>query len=267
MTYYLRQMAIDRQKVIGSTVGTWPEVAHYYAPQTTWPKCDQLYLKLPEIYQLPSDLLADLATKVISEELFEPIIIDSKTGKRRRTYRGVGLTFRPGAEDPTHDAAKYYGSDGRFDSTAVGPTVKGERGYSIESTDVDRDFSATNDVAPGLVKVIRSLFKSPVTKIRLFELLPSGVVASHVDLPYYQQIRLHTVLATNDDVSWEVEGQRFQIPADGRLHWFDTGRMHSVYNFGSTSRIVLSIHLNPYDRPDLIGCCRPIDQIIQEAGL
>lgn len=260
-------MAIDRQKVIGSTAGSWPEVAHYYSPATAWPKCDQLYLKLPEIYQLPSNLLAELKEKVISEELFEPIIIDSKTGKRRRTYRGVGLTYRPGAEDPTHDAAKYYGPDGRFDSTAVGPTVKGERSFSIDSIDVDRDFSATNDVAPSLVASIRSLFKSPVTKIRLLELLPSGVVASHVDLPYYQQIRLHTVLTTNDDVSWEVEGQQFQIPADGRVHWFDTGRMHSVYNFGSTSRIVLSIHLNPYDRPDLIGCSRPIDQIIQEAGL
>lgn len=260
-------MAIDRQKVIGSTAGGWSEVAHYYSPATKWPKCDQLYLKLPETYLLPSDMLAELTKKVISENLFEPIIIDSKTGKRRRTYRGVGLTYRPGAEDPTHDAAKYYGSDGRFDSTAVGPSVKGERSFSIGSTDVDRDFSETNEVAPNLVASIRSLFKSPVTKIRLLELLPSGVVASHVDLPYYQQIRLHTVLTTNHDVSWEVEGHQFQIPADGRLHWFDTGRMHSVYNFGSTSRIILSIHLNPYDRPDLIGCCRPIDQIIQEAGL
>lgn len=267
MTYSFQRMAIDRKKVEGSTKGSWSQVSHYYAPSTAWPKCEQIYLKLPEVYSLPRDMLNDLREKVVSENLFEPIIIDSKTGKRRRTYRGVGLTFRPGAADPHHDAAKYYSSDGRFDSTALGPTVKGERSFSIDSTDVDRDFSATNEIAPQLVAKIRSLFKSPVTKIRLFELLPSGVVASHVDLPYYQQIRLHTVLSTNNDVSWEVEGSQFKIPADGMLHWFDTGRMHCVYNFGSTSRIVLSIHLNPYDRPDLAGCLKPVDQIIKGAGL
>ena len=90
-------------------------------------------------------------------------------------------------------------------------------------------------------------FHSKKTKCRILNLKPRGVISPHVDFPYYQQIRVHAALYTNDDTWFEVEGVKFKIPADGHFYWFDVGRNHAVANNGKTDRITLSVNLSVYE--------------------
>ncbi len=206
----------------------------------------EAFHKLPEPFSIPMDLLRAALARARMTFGLEPIVVNPMTKKKRRTYRGIGLTARPGSSDSCYEAVRYFREDGTYISSAKSLGIAALQPPAARGVDFERQFTEPNSVAPDLVRRIRSMFKNwDVTKVRLTELQPEGVVPPHYDHPYYEQVRLHAVIETNSDVYWEVAGQQFQIPADGHLYWFDAGRIHSVYNFGSTPRTVLSIHLCP----------------------
>lgn len=236
-------MGISRD-IVGWTAGTESRVEHLYAPHTKWDKLTKISSKLPDRFSLPIDDLLEQLMAIRSRFRFEPILVNPDKGKKRRTYRGIGLTSRTGSEDRLYEASRYFEPSGRLVSSAKSMGIAGVDRPDAKKVDFEREFSNTNEVAPELVRKIREKFSAwTLTKVRLMELHPEGRVAPHFDHPYYDQIRLHYVIESNSDVFWEVEGTQFQIPADGALYWFDTGRIHSVYNFGKTVRTVLSLHL------------------------
>jgi hypothetical protein len=118
------------------------------------------------------------------------------------------------------------------------------------ATLAEKDFNVKTEIFTGYIAEILSKFKSPLTKTRLLCLKPKGLIAPHVDFPYYEQIRVHACIESNDDTWWEVEGERFKIPSDGNFYWFDTGKYHAVWNDGKTDRTVLSVNLSVYKDKD-----------------
>mgnify|MGYP000884226427 CR=1 FL=1 len=233
-------------KMRGWTANTEQRVEHLYSPFTKWNKLTDKFVKLHSKYDLPVENLENLLKNIVNKHPLESIIINPQTMKKRLTYRGIGLTRREKTLDPIYEASQYYNSHGEFVSSAK---ALGRDGINLEgskNSDFEREFIIANDVATDFTKNLQSLFtKWTATKIRIMELHPSGVIPPHLDHPYYNQIRIHTVINSNPHVFWEVEGEQFQIPADGSFYWFDTGRIHSVSNLGKTPRSVLSIHLCP----------------------
>ena len=238
-------MGISRD-IVGWTANTEDRVASLYAPSTRWEKLPEWTCRLPDRFSIPVEDLRYQLDQVRSRFKIEPIIVDPETGKRRLTYRGIGLTSRSGSTDPIYEAAQFFSAKGEFVSSAKSMGYSGVSQAGSREAEFEKEFAYENEVAPDFVRQLRSLFKRwNLTKVRIMELHPEGRVAPHFDHPYYEQIRFHYVIETNADVFWEVEGHQFQVPNDGSLHWFDTGRIHSVYNFGETVRTVLSLHLCP----------------------
>lgn len=243
-----------KRNCAGWTQGLGSRVEYLYRPTTEWDRLEKRFVRLPDKYARDLEAMRATVAAVRSCYSLESIIVNPVSGKRRRTYRGIGLTARPHSVDPLYEAVRYYSPEGSYQSSAKGlgsSNVNPEN--PLRALD-EREFSVANQVAPDLVTDIKAMFQDwSVSKVRLVDLLPGGVVPPHYDHAYYQQIRLHYVVETNPDVFWEVDGESFQIPADGALYWFDTGLVHSICNFGKTVRTVLSIHLEPPEREPAPG--------------
>lgn len=244
---------------------------HWYEPVTPWPLPSDTFVRLNSRYSFDLDRLRDQVYEVRERHGFQPFPIKKGSNKKRHTYRGIGLTSRPEASDPLYDALHLYGEQGEIDiSDAFARQANDVAGDERETVALhERNFSQPTEVFDGYMAEVLSRFRNPLTKTRLLELRPRGVITPHVDFPYYQQIRVHAVISSNDDTWWEVEGRRFRIPADGNFYWFDTGRYHAVWNDGEAERIVLSVNLSLYvDRdgtPRNVG--RRIDELLVSEDL
>lgn len=219
---------------------------HWYSPHTEWERLNRHVYRLPEHYSFDLDRARAQLTETRKQFELKPFPIRRDSPKKRMTYRGLGLSTRPGNDE--YDALHLYGSDGELDITEVFSNQADNlpSGSKKPGALYEKCFTEKTPAWSGYFAEILGRFRSPTTKVRLLELLPRGVITSHVDFPYYEQIRVHAMLETNDDVWWEVEGEKFQIPSDGNFYWFDTGKYHAVYNDGSTSRVGLSVNLDVY---------------------
>jgi hypothetical protein len=227
---------IDIKRIQNKTAHLEKLTQHLYYPDTQWPILSSSFVRLSENYKIDLPYVLSHLQELKKAHRFQPIILNTK--KKRRTYAGIGLTAAAESKDPLYEASSYFNKDGEFISTAKSETI-------IETTQASNNNQVIiNNVAPHIASELFSMFKLPILKIRIMELAPWGVLAPHFDCPYYEEIRLHCVLESNDQVFWEVDGQSFQIPTDGHFYWFDTGKFHSVYNLGKTTRSVLSVHLN-----------------------
>jgi hypothetical protein len=229
----------------------------FYFPNTPWKKLALNYYKLPAYYSFDLATALEEMRKVTTKTPLAPFTFESKSGKtrQRKSYRGVGLSYRPQAKEPLYDALDLYTEDGKLNIyetfSKVAPNVSAEA--RIIEPLYENDFTLLTEACTPFFQKIIKKFKSRYTKIRFLELMPGGFIPPHVDFPYYKGIRLHSVLTTNKDVFWEVNGETFQLPSDGNFYWFDTGKYHAVANKGDSSRIVLSINLQVYDENDT-GC-------------
>jgi hypothetical protein len=233
-----------------TTEGNEEFYKNWYYPATEWKIPGPKLLKLPEYYSFDLEKMKEQILEIKNNYGFEPFPIKKDGTKKRRTYKGIGLTSRPDAENPLYDSLHLYGKDGELDISDS---------FDVQALDTEdktvvplyeKHFSEPTEIFKGYIAEVLGKFKSPLTKTRILELSPRGIITPHVDFPYYEQIRVHAVIATNDDVYWEVEGEKFRIPADGNFYWFDTGRYHAVWNDGKTDRIVLSVNLSIYSDRD-----------------
>jgi len=221
---------------------------NWYQPYTSWPVPNNLMTRLPQRYSFDLEKLRDQVRNIKETYGFQPFPVKKGSTKKRMTYKGIGITARAGAEDPLYDALHLYSKDGELDiSDSFDRQANALDAKERETVPLyEKHFSEPTGIYTGYIAEILSKFQSPLTKTRLLELCPRGVITPHVDFPYYEQIRVHAAVETNEDVWWEVEGQRFQLPADGNFYWFDTGRYHAVWNDGRTDRIVLSVNLSVF---------------------
>jgi hypothetical protein len=88
------------------------------------------------------------------------------------------------------------------------------------------------------------VFKHSISKASLLELRSKGYLGSHVDFPYYKGIRLHATISGGENAWYEINGEKFQIPADGNWYFIDTGKYHSVWNEGPDDRLTINVNLS-----------------------
>lgn len=218
----------------------------WYSPYTRFDSIIPNLIKLPQYYSFDLEKLKEQVCCIKSEYGFKPFPIKKDGSKVRRTYQGIGLTAKEGASDPLYDALRLYGNNGELDITDVFLKQSNSNEQKEFSTLSEKDFNVKTEIFTGYIAEILSRFMSPLTKTRLLCLKPKGMIAPHVDFPYYEQIRVHACIESNDNTWWEVDGERFQIPCDGNFYWFDTGKYHAVWNDGKTDRTVLSVNLSVY---------------------
>lgn len=236
-----------------------------YSPQTSWKKINENVIQLPDVYSFDLEKARYEYKKVTEKFSLNPFeYVKNGVSLSRRSYRGLGLTHQPGAEDKLYDALALYTNDKKLN---IYDTFK----LSSEKIDgKNRDFPILNetgfsektDACSPFFSEIIDKFKSTYTKVRFLSLSPGGLIPPHIDFPYYQGIRVHASIFTNPDVVWEIDGQQFQIPADGHFYWFDTGKYHAVKNYGKEDRVVLSVNLMVYFDRKGIAQFTPNDDLI-----
>jgi len=215
----------------------------YYYPNTKWRLPEKNFVKLNERYSFDLEKMKNEVNKLRTEFGFEPFKI-SKSGKKRMSYLGIGLTARPNAEIPLYDALDLFSKNEALDISST--FKKMASNGDIEELH-EKNFSEYTPAYRGYLKETIDKFRSLKTKIRILDLKRNGIITPHVDFPYYKQIRVHAVIESNNNTWWEVAGERFQIPADGNFYWFDTGKTHAVWNDGISNRTVLSVNLSIYE--------------------
>ncbi len=215
-----------------------------YSPYTEWKFLDVAFMKLPRFYDFDFPRL--LAQVLEIEKQIGGFSVDLPTGEKIPGYQGFGLTFRQNAIDPAKDAFQFVNADGQYESSSNGFGAYDSILARESIHQFERGFTERSPYLSGYLAEVVGRFRSPITKIRVANLMPGHIVQEHFDFPYYENVRVHACLEGNEDVTWTIEGHEYSIPRDGSFYFFDAGRLHSVQNKGKTLRKVLSIHLSPY---------------------
>lgn len=239
-----------------------PLIKKCYSPYCEWPYLQENFMKLPERYSFNLEEMNNYLFSVIDKVGLEPLHLKDGVSKYSDGYFGMGFTYRSGSKDPHHDAFKLFNEQGLFDGSAADKRTMKSTLMAHNVHHFERNFTEQTEHVQGPLKELLSRFKSLVTKVRIIELKPGESVHRHFDYPYYENVRLHAALKTNDQVEWWVDEQLYTLPADGNLYWFDTGKFHKIINKGSTSRIILSIHLSVYKDAQGNLVYRPEDNLI-----
>ena len=164
-------------------------------------------------------------------------ITKNKDGEKFNRYRGLGFYSRPDSISPLEDHFT------RRDEL-VGEVYPDELHLNNKLPSlIENDFTSPTSILDDYFNKVFSVFKSKVSKASLLDLRPLGWLGSHVDFPYYRTIRLHASISGNKNAWYEVNGEKFQLPADGSWYFIDTGKYHSIWNAGHENRVTLNINL------------------------
>lgn len=132
--------------------------------------------------------------------------------------RQLCLTSRPGAQEPLRDG----------EGNLLG------RGAETDFTVFNREFEGT---------VFEDIYRTVpyrLGRVRLMALPPRSCYSFHQD----SEPRLHIAIVTNPQAFLLLDAggnnlKRLHLPADGRLWWVDTRKIHSAMNAGEELRVHL----------------------------
>ena len=213
----------------------------WYSPHTQWPVLQDNWYRLNDYYSFDREKLLEEVLQIKEKFKFQAFPLN-KT-KDMPAYRGICLTAKKNSLDPLYEGLKIFSREGEL---CLFDTVKkSQKGWDPEL--YEKDFVQKTEIYKGYINEILNKFQHPFSKVRILELRRGGLVVPHVDFPYYRHIRIHTVLQTDEKAFWSVGGEEFQLPADGHWYWFDVGKTHSVWNYGRSDRMVLSLNLSLYE--------------------
>ena len=194
------------------------------------------FFKLPDTYSFN---LTEMRKHVgnLLEQQQTISITKNKDGEKFNRYRGLGFYSRPDSISPLEDHFT------RRDEL-VGEVYPDELHLNNKLPSlIENDFTSPTSILDDYFNKVFSVFKSKVSKASLLDLRPLGWLGSHVDFPYYRTIRLHASISGNKNAWYEVNGEKFQLPADGSWYFIDTGKYHSIWNAGRENRVTLNINL------------------------
>lgn len=190
------------------------------------------FFKLPSQYNFDLDVMRQHV-----EKLNTISIQASAEGRRFSKYRGLGFFARPDSESPLEDHFV------RRDSS-IGQVYPDDLHLQNKLPELyENDFTAPTAILDSYFSSIFSTFKSPITKASILDLRSGGWLGAHVDFPYYKTIRLHASIKGAANAWYEINGERFQIPEDGSWYFIDTGKYHSIYNYGPEHRLTINVNL------------------------
>lgn len=160
-----------------------------------------------------------------------------KDGKKYSRYKGLGFFARKNSNNPLED--HFVRRDHE-----LGEVHTTDLHLSNRLPDLyEDDFTSATSIYNDYFKQVFSKFKKRITKASLLELKSKGYLGSHVDFPYYKNIRLHATIFGGETSYYEIAGEKFQIPPDGHWYFIDTGKYHSIWNHGPGDRLTININL------------------------
>jgi len=194
------------------------------------------FFKLPSTYSFDLDKMRRHVDNLL-EQHQTISITKNKDGDKFNRYRGLGFYSREGSDTPLEDhfirrdelTGEVYPDDLHLNNNL--PQL------------IENDFTNPTSILNDYFTEVFGVFKSKVSKASLLDLRPLGWLGSHVDFPYYKTVRLHASISGNKNAWYEVNGERFQLPADGNWYFIDTGKYHSIWNDGRENRVTLNINL------------------------
>ena len=194
------------------------------------------FFKLPSTYSFNLDKMRRHVDNLL-EQHQTISITKNKDGDKFNRYRGLGFYSREGSNTPLEDhfirrdelTGEVYPDDLHLNNNL--PQL------------IENDFTNPTSILDDYFTEVFGVFKSKVSKASILDLRPLGWLGSHVDFPYYKTVRLHASISGNENAWYEVNGERFQLPADGNWYFIDTGKYHSIWNDGRENRVTLNINL------------------------
>lgn len=110
------------------------------------------------------------------------------------------------------------------------------------------NYGVRNELVQGILADILDSFESKITRVRLAYLSPGFEIKPHVDYDPSYIVRYHLPLITNEDVIMGFERQgktlTYQLPANGKLYFFNSGIKHWVKNNSNIGRLHLIIDVH-----------------------
>lgn len=204
------------------------------------------YFKLPDFYSFNINEMRHEINCIIQK--FDTYAIKrNSTGKTYNRYKGLGFFAREHSTTPLED---------HFLRRDVNHGVVYPDDLHLNNKLpmlYEHDFTNPTKIYNQYFKNIFSVFKSKISKASILSLKSKGYLGSHVDYPYYKCIRLHASIEGTENAYYEVNGEKFQIPADGNWYFIDTGKFHSVWNEGPNDRLTLNINLFVSDDPLILA--------------
>ena len=229
-------MKINIDKPWGDVIDT----VKYSKPLDDWynqyPQLNYNFFKLPNQYSFDLAEMKQQIETIIQRH--ETIAINrNANGKKYNRYKGLGFFAREDSDSPLED--HFIRRD-----NILGEVYPDDLHLNNKLPDLyENDFVAPTEIYNDYFKKIFSVFKSPISKASLLELKSKGYLGSHVDFPYYKCIRLHATIKGGEGAWYEINGERFQIPADGNWYFIDTGKFHSIWNEGNDDRLTINVNL------------------------
>lgn len=205
------------------------------------------WFKLPSHYSFDINEMRNEIQLILTKYQPKSITKNAK-GKKYNGYKGLGFFSRKNAKEPLDD--HFVRRDKILGEVFVDDLYMNKDLPNL----IENDFDVPTEIYNDYFKNVFSKFKSKITKASILELRSKGYLASHVDFPYYKGIRLHATIYGGENSYYEVNGEQFQIPADGNWYFLDTGKFHSVWNHGPSNRLTLNINLtNIYTDPQSLA--------------
>ena len=170
------------------------------------------FFKLPDTYSFN---LTEMRKHVgnLLEQQQTISITKNKDGEKFNRYRGLGFYSRPDSISPLED--HFVRRD-----ELVGEVYPDELHLNNKLPSlIENDFTSPTSILDDYFNKVFSVFKSKVSKASLLDLRPLGCLGSHVDFPYSRTIRLHASISGNKNAWYEVNGEKFQLPADGSWYF------------------------------------------------
>ena len=244
--------------------GSEKSYSHFYQPHTPWPKLE------PQVFTLPSKYKIDLPLFRAQLQPFLKKMKDVVHLDLTSNYNGYGFSY---ANENAHagskekQALKMFSEGGKYTSSA---RMLKENVSKIRYRNSNELQELLTDETPDCLRNYLKNFQSPLKKVRLLSLAAGYGIRPHVDLPYYEEIRIQIPLFSHEKVEWYVEDRPFHLPDNGNAYCYDVGVSHSILNSGPTDRVVLTIHLSLYKNRSgnfLYGPEHSLSQLMHEGAL
>lgn len=226
------------------------DTVKYSKPLDEWykehPSLDYNFFKLPAQYSFNLAEMQQQIEQIVQQQ--ETIAIDRNAqGKKYNRYKGLGFFSRQATDKPLEDHFVRRDSE-------LGEVYPDDLHLNSKLPDLyENDFTQPTSIYNEYFKKVFSVFKSSITKASLLELKSKGYLGSHVDFPYYKCIRLHATIKGGQRSWYEINGERFQIPADGHWYFIDTGKFHSIWNEGPEDRLTINVNLMVQEDPRILA--------------
>lgn len=242
-----KNFPIDRNKLYEEKVGG----VKYSAPLINWKELSHITFNT-------ADAVLELNKLKELHQFRKYPVAGNKT---RYYYKGMSLTSFKDHDDKLSGSFYIYDKNNQLIGNEKYVGIQQEETFLNLNEEFENDFERT-EACTSFFGNILDQFSAPITRVRLLELAPGGIIPPHIDYPYTYGIKLHAYLETNDDVWCEVDGERFQIPSNGKFVWMDVSKPHSVINLGDKPRTTLCVNLNPYSLDKFKG--RILEDILDE---